>query len=134
MSAYRNFHEWVRKNLAPGVRLYLVVAFCIVCAIFYVSGKAFVNFKGTKWEWILAALGELGGVGVAAVVSGVILKILAIENQRLNCYVRTAMNKKIRCRYKSIATLGVSNENDQRDDWKQVRLQAHARCAEVFPR
>ena len=76
---YKKLRDFFKRGLEPGVRLWLVVVFSIVCIVFYVLGKAVGDFKGTFWYWTLAALGEIGGVGAAAVISGVILKILAMQ-------------------------------------------------------
>jgi hypothetical protein len=92
MGVYKKFHEWISRKLEPGVRLWLVIGFCLVCAVLYVTGKALGNFKGTAGEWCLAALGELGGVGVAAVISGVILKVLAMQGYFLSALAEIVLS------------------------------------------
>lgn len=89
---YRKFVEWLSRGLEPGIRLWLVAVFSIVCAVLYVLGKAFGNFKGTAGEWLLAAFGELGGVGAAAVISGVILKVLAMQGYFLSALAEIVLS------------------------------------------
>jgi hypothetical protein len=77
---FRSYVSLARWSATKGSSLW-VIFITILCGVLYVVGKTHGDLKASflSLPWIEAVLGELAALGIAAIISGAVLKVLLVQ-------------------------------------------------------
>jgi hypothetical protein len=73
---------WFKRRLAPAAPIWAIIIVLILLCVFYVVAKVFgadIHAALFSSKWILAVLSELSVVGMTAIITGAILKVLLLQ-------------------------------------------------------
>lgn len=80
--AVRRFQHWIDKETKAGRFVWFAIIALVVLLIAYGLGKTFGDLKSASfpsWPWFAGLSGELAALGLAAMISGAVLKVLFVE-------------------------------------------------------